>query len=246
MKLIKLFAGLGNQMFQYAYGEYLRERGERVRYLLSPTEGCLTDVFAIPGGVVMETGSAIRLAAIKAVAKYLFGIYMTGFYQRYEYTESLYCRLVFKRECEYRGLGSHERIAATNSVAVHVRGGDILLPDKRATIGSVCDASYYRAAMEELGRKTANPRFFVFSNDRPHAEKVLPDEILRRAEFVSDDTNASDPGCDLFLMSECAHFIIANSTYSWWGARLGHRPGKVIVAPANWDVVTCPPDWLRA
>jgi hypothetical protein len=246
MKLIKLFAGLGNQMFQYAYGEYLREGGERVRYLLSPTKGCLTDVFAIPGGAVIETDNAIRLAATKAVAKYLLGSYMTGFYQRYEYAESLDGRLVFKRESEYRGLGIRERIAATNSVAVHVRGGDILLPENFATIGSVCDAAYYSGAVEELGRKTVDPRFFVFSNDRQHAEKVLPDEILYRAEFVSDDASASDPGCDLFLMSECSHFIIANSTYSWWGARLGHRLGKVVVAPANWSGEICPPDWIRA
>lgn len=245
MKLIKLFAGLGNQLFQYSYGEYSRERGERVRYLLDPSKGCLTDVFSIADGSIIETGNAVKLAAVKAVAKYLLGSYVSGFFQRYEYAESLYGRLVFKREGEYRGLGALAPMRSGSSVAVHVRGGDYLDPGLFQEFGSVCDRSYYLAAVDSIEREVEDPRYFIFTNDRLHAERVLPDRILRKAEFVSEERFASDPGRDLFLMSECAHFIIANSTYSWWGAFLGRRPGKTVVAPAKWSREICPPGWIR-
>jgi len=126
-----------------------------------------------------------------------------------------------------------------------VRGGDYLEQGLFEEFGSVCDVSYYRSAIELIERKIENPRFFIFTNDRKHAERVLPEKVLTEALIVSDDWYVADPGYDLFLMSECTHFIIANSTYSWWGARLGNKPGKIVIVPAKWNGEICPPDWIR-
>jgi hypothetical protein len=240
---VKLFAGLGNQLFQYAYGESLRASGRSVRYILAPSAGCITEVFDIPREGITSSSNPIVILAAKLAAKFVFRSYEVGYFQNREYAKSLSGTLRFRRESAYRALPAYERIKGGESVAVHVRGGDYVKDTgSYAAFGSVCDRTYYDRAIEAAHDRIAGPRYFVFTDDRSHAESVLPDEFRGKAEFVEDV--AADPGAHLFLMSECRHAIIANSTFSWWAANLAPRPGKVVVAPSKWGAGLCLPDWV--
>ena len=120
-----------------------------------------------------------------------------------------------------------DAMAAIESVAVHVRRGDYLkLPSH-----NVCTATYYVRAVKAVRDRVANPRFFVFSDDIAWCRANLG---IDGAEFVDLHGAAGQPVLDLWLMSRCRHQIIANSTFSWWGAWLNSNPDKMVAAPSRW------------
>ncbi len=119
-----------------------------------------------------------------------------------------------------------------------------------ASFGSICTPDYYREAIRRVREKVENPVFFVFSDDPDYAREMLGD--LGEAVYVTHNTGAESYR-DMQLMSRCRHHIIANSTFSWWGAWLDPWPGKTVCAPARWlqgdDRVTAgqilPADWIK-
>ena len=121
-----------------------------------------------------------------------------------------------------------ERVAA---VAVHVRRGDYVTNPHTASVHGACGPDYYQAAADSLLKRVAEPRFFVFSDDPDWAEANLhlpaPTSIVRGNQAIADHE-------DLRLMAACRHFIIANSSFSWWGAWLGAAEDKFVVAPRRW------------
>jgi hypothetical protein len=117
---------------------------------------------------------------------------------------------------------------SSNSVSLHIRRGDYTL----AVEGNrVLSMSYYSRAIELFRARIGNPVFFVFSDDIAYARANLPSDIS--AVFVShnDDFRAHE---DLRLMSACRHNIIANSSFSWWGAWLNSNSEKIVFAPRMW------------
>jgi hypothetical protein len=121
----------------------------------------------------------------------------------------------------------HAKLVEPRSVAVHVRRGDYL----KIPVFQVCDKHYYRDSMDQMRTRLPNARFFVFSDD--------PDWC--RSEFQAADTEVIDtaeaginPLHDLYLMSLASHHIIANSSYSWWAAWLGHQAGQQVIMPERW------------
>ena len=119
------------------------------------------------------------------------------------------------------------KLGSACSVAVHVRRTDYL----KQPIFQVCDSHYYREAMGKMRAEIPGARFFVFSDDPEWC----------RAEFREADEDvidlgqaAANPLCDLHLMSLASHHIIANSSYSWWAAWLGRKPGQQVVMPERW------------
>jgi hypothetical protein len=138
------------------------------------------------------------------------------------------------------------RIRAGVSAFIHVRRGDYLSPEFADLFGT-CSADYYHQAMTMLRARVPAVRFFVFSDDPGW---VRENQIGGRdADII--DWNGAAPARDLVLMRECAHAIIANSSFGWWGAWLGERTESVIIAPKIWfkavpeyrDII--PPRWLR-
>jgi len=121
----------------------------------------------------------------------------------------------------------HFKLAATNSVAVHVRRNDYLnLP-----IFQVCDMDYYRTSMQQMRERIPGAHFFVFSDD----PKWCRDEFREADQEVIDlPLTAANPLHDLYLMSLTTHHIIANSSYSWWAAWLGKKPGQQVFLPDRW------------
>ncbi len=116
-----------------------------------------------------------------------------------------------------------EEIRQVNSVSLHVRRGDYVSNDLFITL----DGSYYDKAIEYIKKRTENPVFFIFSDDIEYCKKEF-----QGCEFHIVDLNkGKDSYLDLFLMSQCSHNIIANSTFSWWGAYLNNNNDKNVIAP---------------
>ena len=120
-----------------------------------------------------------------------------------------------------------ERTKSANSVAIHIRRGDFV---KNASHG-ICDINYYQNAIEIIKNKIPAPTLFVFSDDLPWVQQNLKTElpIVYVSQLELDETE------ELMLMSQCQHQIIANSTFSWWGAWLNQNPEKIIIAPKKWN-----------
>jgi hypothetical protein len=141
-----------------------------------------------------------------------------------------------------------DRIRSITSASVHVRLGDYLSNTEAAAFHGLPDAAYYSNGARELHERCGVQRFFVFSDEPGKAREriVLPGEVI----FVEHNTG-SDSHWDLWLMRHCHHHLIANSSFSWWGAWLNPSPEKVVIAPRTWfagdlrpnDIV--PPTWLR-
>ena len=129
------------------------------------------------------------------------------------------------------------------AVSVHIRRGDYL---ENPMYGGICTKEYYKKAIDYIKQRVENAKFYLFSNDMPYVQ-----DRFRGEEFVYVENNSEDKGyIDLYLMSLCKHHIIANSSFSWWGAWLNAAKSKIVVAPSIWltnaparDVV--PDTWIR-
>ena len=129
-----------------------------------------------------------------------------------------------------------DRIDTTASVAVHVRRGDyVSLPSAIAMHGAL-PLSYYRSAIDHMRALFTRPCFFILSDDPDWCRAHLP-LVPKEAVFV-DHNRGADTWQDLVLMSRCRHHVIANSSFSWWGAWLAdqrHRGApRQVIAPARW------------
>ncbi|MBD5133143.1 MAG: alpha-1,2-fucosyltransferase [Clostridiales bacterium] len=121
-----------------------------------------------------------------------------------------------------------QEIKSCESVCLHVRRGDYL-EDEYASFLDICHYQYYKEAMEYIAEKVENPLFYVFSNDIDWVEKNY--EIPYPHKFVKGNHIAP---FELELMRNCKHFIIANSTFSWWAQFLAENESAVVVAPRPW------------
>jgi hypothetical protein len=122
-----------------------------------------------------------------------------------------------------------ERIAGCNAVAVHVRWFHAPGSEGAAHNASV---DYYRRALDEIRRRVNDPHFFLFSDD-PNSARALLDLPEQDATCVAHNRGDQNAYADLWLMSQCRHFIIANSTFSWWGAWLCAYQDKMVIAPSD-------------
>lgn len=130
---------------------------------------------------------------------------------------------------EAAGIG--EAVRRENSVSLHVRRGDYILP-KYAKLYGGTDLAYYGRAIAHVAERVKNPRFFIFSNDAAWCRENIKSPF----PMVYVPAGAAGPKASfhLQLMSLCKHNIIANSTFSWWGAWLNANAGKIVVAPKQW------------
>ena len=134
------------------------------------------------------------------------------------------------------------QIKDTVSVSVHVRRGDYL---KESQYGVIRGFNYYNRAIQLMQKLCPNAVFYVFSDD---IEWVRIQMQGYNAVFI-DWNKGDDSFKDLLLMSLCRHNIIANSTFSWWGAYLNRNSKKMVVCPDHWmvdepTVGRVPVDWI--
>ena len=111
-------------------------------------------------------------------------------------------------------------------VAISVRVGDDYLNHPR---NYICDAKYFQACVEKIKTRVSQPTFFLFSDDNSRVRSKMP--FLKEAFSVEDFSVVEG----LRLMYSCKHFIISNSSFSWWGAYLSAAPDPVILAPYSWS-----------
>ena len=179
--------------------------------------------------------------------------YVSGYWQSEKYFTDV--TSVIRAEYSLKTPPAHATLAvlglieAAESVSLHVRRGDYVSNVKARLRHGSCSLEYYRRAIAEIARRVRHPQFFVFSDDAPWAREQL--RIDAPTHFVDHNGPGADFE-DLRLMSRCRHHIIANSTFSWWGAWLGEHPGQVVIAPEKWFALSsldardiCPARWLR-
>lgn len=122
-----------------------------------------------------------------------------------------------------------ERMGREVSVSLHIRRGDYLDPENAAMFGGICTDAYYEAAVDFIRERFPNAHFYVFSDDPAYAK-----EHYREPDFTVVDWNTGKNSLfDMQLMSCCKHNICANSTFSFWGARLNPSPDKIMIRPAK-------------
>lgn len=179
-------------------------------------------------------------------------LYLMGYWQSEKYfikiKDIIRKDFIFKNLLSDKNKKVAHNISQVNSVSLHVRRGDYITNKKNYFIGT-CDLHYYQKAIEFIKHKITNPFFFVFSDDISWAKKNLPTDLKI---FFVDHNNYENSYYDMQLMSLCKHNIIANSTFSWWGAWLNSYFNKVVIAPKKWfadstynveDLI--PENWLR-
>lgn len=124
-----------------------------------------------------------------------------------------------------------DMLAERPMVSVHVRRGDYANNAKTNAYHGTCEPSYYAAAQQQLGDQIGDLQYMVFSDDPDWARENLTSFSL--ATFVEPSSDGRDEQ-DLHLMAACKHHIIANSSFSWWGAWLNPDPAKRVIAPRQW------------
>jgi hypothetical protein len=121
-------------------------------------------------------------------------------------------------------------IKSVNAVSLHIRRADFI-NNKSHSIHGTCSIEYYMHAVNHVASKTNAPVFFIFSDDAEWAKNNL--KLPYTCHFISG--NEGDKSyIDMQLMSNCNHNIIANSSFSWWGAWLNENPDKLVIAPKQW------------
>lgn len=161
-----------------------------------------------------------------------------GFFQRACYANTVRSQLLKDLKLSEESLNpqnrqmlQHIKEAGKKAVMVHIRRGDYLTPQVHAVHGS-CDASYYRRAEELLEQKLGTPlHLFIFTDDPLWAKENY--ETTNEKTLV-DINGVNEAHLDINLMRHCSHAIIANSTFSWWGAWLIEAPECNVIAPASW------------
>lgn len=162
-------------------------------------------------------------------------VYLDGYWQTEKFfidiQKILTKDLTIKYPLSIEVLSIAKRIMSDNSISIHIRRGDYAANPISERMHGVCPISYYRDALEYLCEKIPSPTAYVFSDDIQWAKKNLILDIP--IEYVSGNVSRYVID-DFYLMSLCKHHIIANSTFSWWGAWLADNPAKIVIAPSKW------------
>lgn len=181
------------------------------------------------------------------------GLYLDGYWQSERYFDTI--AEVVRRDLTLTDPLSpaaadmaRQLSSMPEAVAVHIRRGDYLANPRATAVHGICPLEYYTTAAHLLAQKLAAPNFLVFSDDPEWCKEHFKPPYAFK---VISGYACAGPQEELVVMSHCAHFIIANSTFSWWGAWLSARTPKLVIAPRRWlaqseiDISTRhPADWV--
>lgn len=134
------------------------------------------------------------------------------------------------------------KMQETESVSVHIRRGDYLDAANRPIFGGISTKDYYRASIAFLKERYPQAGFFFFSDDIPYVREHYQEEACE----IIDWNHGKNSICDMMLMSHCKHNICANSTFSFWGARLNPNESKVMIRPSiHKNTQICIPEQMK-
>ncbi len=161
--------------------------------------------------------------------------YLVGYWQSERYfkvIEDIIRRVfAFKTSLSARNQELADEIASCNAVSLHIRRGDYANNAKTNATHGLCSLDYYKAAVHYISTRVKQPVFFIFSDDIAWVKDNLKMDFP--CHYVDHNVDAESHN-DMRLMSLCQHHIIANSSFSWWGAWLNPRVEKIVVAPRKW------------
>lgn len=250
--------GLGNQMFQYAF--YLSLKNKGYRCILDCSMFSYTNMHS---GYELKKVFGIKEAFCdktiyhKVILKLLYKFKPTGLV--FSDKPFKYCGDAYDSSCWYyigvwihpsyfrgietelrksfrfisindRNISFSKELRTSESVSLHIRRGDYL----NNPIYNVCTEEYYKKAIDKILESVGNPFFVVFSDDADWSRFCLKQFNVNYK--IVDWNRGQDSYQDMFLMSQCKHNIIANSTFSWWGAWLNQNDDKIVIAPSNWTI----------
>ena len=136
-------------------------------------------------------------------------------------------KLTFPISTNCVNMETAEKMQTEESVSIHIRRGDYLNAENAAVFGGICTDKYYDTAITYICKHVENPHFYIFSDDLEYAK-----EHYKGSEYSIIDWNQDEDSLfDMFLMSKCKHNICANSTFSFWGARLNPNLDKLMIRP---------------
>ncbi len=157
--------------------------------------------------------------------------YLTGYFacEKYyvEVLEQLRQDIRFPEPENPKNRELAERLRTEESVSIHLRRGDYLDAENAALFGNICTPEYYDMAVRKIKEQHPNARFYIFSDDPAYARS----QYLGEEFCVVDWNHGKDSFYDMYLMSRCKHNICANSTFSFWGARLNDYADKIMIRP---------------
>lgn len=255
MKILYFGGGLGNQIFEYFFYKYLSDKypNERI-YGIYPkfkfrehASGLEVDkVFDIKLPPTFWLANIIifflflykkllpnnRFCSLNPCDPKLNAIVFNAFKTDKSYYENEKHAIRFRKfDLGVENERLLNKIHSTNSVSIHVRRGDFLSPKYVEKLGNISTIYYYFNAIEYINIKIQEPVFYVFSDDIEWVKKNLN---IENAIFITWNTNVNSFK-DLYLMTQCKSNIIANSTFSYWGAYLNE----------NNPIVCYPNEWIR-
>jgi hypothetical protein len=182
-------------------------------------------------------------------------ILLWGYWQNEKYFNDIISEVraafTFKQPLSGAAADIAKEIASGNSVSLHVRRGDYVAFKNVEGLMGKTDTSYYDRAVAYMAEYVKNPHFFIFSDDIAWCKENI--KLSFPAIYIDRSSEGPKSAFHLQLMSLCKHNIIANSTFSWWGAWLNSNAEKIVVAPEQWyagkdsasgkDII--PATWLR-
>lgn len=279
--VIIIKGGMGNQMFQYAFGHLKSKALGRRLYVLD-----FTAWDSFPRGFALKCFGLTQSKANKALlivfrliclsfevlSKRFKGVnkfylqdlsdfgcesyladhafILDGYWQKAEYF--IQDRDEIKKIFTFPPVPKIHHVIDLSGdkklVAMHVRRGDYVSTSSDGGKHLVCDVNWYLGALEVLRLKIDNFRLVIFSDD----EQWVRDRFgaLQEDIFVVPSNDFREPWIDLYLMSCCDHFILSNSTFSWWAAFLGETKASWVIAPKYWfkgirtdSIGICPSHW---
>lgn len=267
MLIVRLYGGLGNQMFQFATAYALSKQHsldlkldiswfktqtlrafELGQYNIDPDFAAFNE---IPFGInqkgikrfAFNTMLKIGLRSLGDI-KYIKESdeiiidhtkinYLDGYWQNEKYflnySEEIREKICLNYDLSEKHKSISQILDSEKTVSIHIRRGDYVTNIHTNQFHGVCPLRYYKTAIDFFIKKLHTPCFLVFSDDIAWAKTNL--NFDKDVYFVE---NIDFPHEDIILMSQCNHNIIANSSFSWWGAWLNANENKIVIAPKEW------------
>ena len=263
MIVVKLAGGLGNQMFQYALGrinsiKYDKKLLLDLSFLLDRNQGDNftyrnydLDIFKLNVETIKETQPNESFIPISEPGHHPLNlqflnlydyvptnknIYISGYFQKHEYVKDMKSNLLsdfqLVEELDEKAQKLQSSIVSTNSVCVNIRRADYVTNKNMTAFHGVYGKKYVDDGMSIINKKVKSPTVFVFSDDMEWCKDNLTFDCPHT--FVGHEYKGNKFGGYLYLMTQCKHFIIPNSSFGWWAAWLSSNSDKIVITPQKW------------
>ncbi|MFA7658462.1 MAG: alpha-1,2-fucosyltransferase [Candidatus Gastranaerophilaceae bacterium] len=254
MLIVSLLGGVGNQLFQYASARAISIRtGMELKLDITEFDDYKLRKYELGNFNIQENIASVNEIVWMLKRKRLFQqnyfkeknnrfmpellkikhhAYLEGYFQSEKYFKDV--EQIIRQELTFKNLDFiqnqdiFKELRQKNSVSIHIRCGDYINDSKNEKIYNVCTMKYYQSAIKYILERVENPAFYVFSDDIAWVVRNFKPDVDVKILNIENWQE------DFYFMQNCKHNIIANSSFSWWGAWLNSNPDKIIVAPDRW------------